>query len=375
MNYATSISPTDLRDYAKVRGWTPVPEAIVDRLYVLKSPKGQYRQLIVPMDVDSPDFDDALRVAIGELSQVEGRAFSLVEASLMESSSDTWSFGVTTMRPSEDGLPLSYAALAMKGIENAFRAAACSEVQRQPFHPRMKRVEAQRLVEAAQMRHTVNGSFVLKIGCPIDAISTEDSDGSASKLPFVRRAMLGMSDAVHQLITALETDTLDKLVEEARQDGRSPLSANLCEALAAFKYEELKANLDLSVAWSCRLESPAPVHLKKARIQWDYFPRIEEVGTALRPAQEAREQTFVGTVDELKGDPSPGPEREGEVILGLLIDTEIVKAKVNLSAAHHRIAFEAYGQGHALVQVTGRLNPGNQPRKLVNVTAFSIVPK
>jgi hypothetical protein len=373
MTYANLISPTDLRDYAKVRGWTPVPEAIADRLYVLKSPKGQFRQLIVPMDADRPDFDDALRVAIGELSEVEGRAFSLIEASLLESGSDAWRFGVTTMRHSEDGLPLSYAARAMKGVENAFRAAACSEVQRQAFHPKMNRVEAQKMVEAAQMRHTEQGSFVLKVACPIDAITTGDTDGAESKLPFVRRAMLGMSEAVHQLITALEADTLDKLVEEAKKDGASPLSANLCEGLTAFQYEELKANLDLSVAWSCRLESPAPVHLKKTRIQWDYFPRIEQVRAALRPAQDAKEQTFIGIVDELKGDLGPGEEREGEVILDLLVDGESVKAKVNLSAEHHRIAFDAYGKGKAYVQVTGKLNPGNQPRKLTDVKGFSLV--
>lgn len=94
------------------------------------------------MDTDRPDFDDALRVAITRLAEVEGRGFGMVEASLMEVGSDTWRFGVTTMRHAEDGLPLSYAARAVKGVENAFRAAACSEVQRQAFHPKMNRAEA-----------------------------------------------------------------------------------------------------------------------------------------------------------------------------------------------------------------------------------------
>lgn len=373
MNYASLISPTDLRDYAKVRGWVPVPEAIADRLYVLKSPKAQFRQLIVPMDADRPDFDDALRIAIGELSETEGRPFGLVEASLLESGADTWRFGVTTMRHVEEGLPLSYAARAIKGVENAFRAAACSEVQRQAFHPKLNRVEAQKMVEAAQMRHTEQGSFVLKVACPIDTISPSDADSTGPKLPFVRRAMLGMSEAIHRLISALEADTLDALVEEARYDGLSPLSANLCEGLAAFQCEELKANLDLSVAWSCRLESPAPLHMKKARIQWDYFPRIEQVRKALRPAQDAKEQTFIGIVDELKGEIGPGDEREGEVILDLFVDGESVKAKVNLCAAHHRIAFDAYGMGKAYVQVMGKLNSGNQPRKLTDVKKFCLV--
>lgn len=375
MTYADLISPTDLRDYAKVRGWTSVPEAVQDRLFVLKSPKDQFRQVIVPMDTDRPDFDDALRIAITRLAEVEGRGFGMVEASLMEAGSDTWRFGVTTMRHAEDGLPLSYAARAVKGVENAFRAAACSEVQRQAFHPKMNRVEAQKMIEAAQMRHTESGSFVLKVACPIDAIPSEDGGENASKLPFVRRAMLGMSDAIHRLISSLEADTLEKLVEDAKQEGASPLSANLCEGLLAFQYEDLKANLDLSVAWSSRLESPALTHMKKARIQWDYFPRIEQVRSALRPAQAAKQQPFVGTVDELKGDFRPGEPMQGEVVLDLLVDGESIKAKVNLRAEHHQLAHQAYAPPKPYVQVTGLLQPGNQPRKLTNVTEFVILGK
>lgn len=375
MTYADLISPTDLRDYAKVRGWKPVPEAIQDRLFVLNSPKDQYRQVIVPMDTDSPDFDDALRVAIARLAEAEGRGFGMIEASLIEAGSDTWRFGVSTMRHAEDGLPLSYAARAVKGVENAFRAAACSEVHRQAFHPKMNRAEAQKMVQAAQMRHTEQGSFVLKVACPIDAIPSEDVDEEASKLPFVRRAMLGMSDAIHRLINALEADTLDKLVEEAKQDGASPLSANLCEGLLAFQYEDLKANLDLSVAWSARLEQPTIGHLKKARIQWDYFPRIEQVRTALRPVQAAKEQEFVGTVTNLGGDFEPGEQMQGEVILNLLVDGESLEAKVNLSAEHHKLAYQAYAPPKPYVQVTGKLHPGNEPRKLTNISNFVILSK
>jgi len=84
MNYATLISPTDLRDYAKVRGWAAVPEAIRDRLFVLSNPAVKFRQIIVPMDADRPDYDDAVRIAIEKLSEVENRPFRAVEASLME---------------------------------------------------------------------------------------------------------------------------------------------------------------------------------------------------------------------------------------------------------------------------------------------------
>ena len=373
MNYATLISPTDFRDYAKVHGWSPVPDAIRDRLYVLNNPSLKYRQIILPMDADRPDYDDAVRVAIGHLAEAEQRPFRLVEASLMEAGADTLRFGVSPMRPLEGGLPLSYAVRGVKGVENVLRAAACSEVQRQAFHPKMKRIEAQKLVEAAQMRHTEPGSFVLKVACPIDAIPSDNGD--LLRPPFVRRALLGMGDAIHGLINALESDALEQFVEQAKTDGASPLSSNLCEGLVAFQDEELRANLDISVAWSARLDPPPVQYREKMRLQWDYFPRIEQVRKALRPEEKPMQQPFVGMVDELKGELGPGEQREGEVILDLLVDGESIKAKANLSVEHHRLAHQAYGQGKTYVKITGLLHPGNQPRKLTDVREFELLEK
>jgi hypothetical protein len=370
MRYATSISPTDFRDYAKERGWTPVAEAIHDRLFVLNHPGRKYRQIIVPMDTARPDYDDAVRVAIETLAEAEEKPFQFVEASLVDAGADTLRFGVSAMRHMEDGLPLSYAVRAVKGVENALRAAACSEVHRQPFHPKMKRSEAQKLVETAQMRHTESGSFVLKVACPLDAIPSDDGP-LFPRPPFVRRAVLGMSEAIRDLVGAIEADTLETFVERARTDGVSPLSSNLCESLLAFQDEDFRANLDFSVAWSARLRAPDGGNGARVRVQWDYFPRIAQVGAALRPAQSPRHQAFYGIVDELKGDLDPNEKREGEVILDLLVDGESIKAKANLNVDHHRLAHQAYGEGKSYIRVVGLLHPGNQPRRLTDIQEFS----
>ena len=151
------------------------------------------------------------------------------------------------------------------------------------------------------------------------------------------------------------------------------MSANLCEGLLAYQDDDLRANLDFSITWSSRLEAPAARHLEKARIQWDYFPRIEQVRAALRPEATPKEQAFIGIVDELKGDLGPDEQREGEVILALFVEEEIIKAKVNLGVEHHRLAHQAYGQGKTYVRIAGLLHPGNQPRKLTDVKEFAIL--
>jgi hypothetical protein len=378
MNYAVTISPTDFRDYAKVLGWVSVQEAIADRLFVLNHAAHKFRQIVIPMDADRPDYNDAVRVAIEKMAETEEKPYQFVENNLLEVGSDTIRFGVSTMRNLENGLPFHYAVQAVNGVENALRAAACSEVQKQPFHPKMKRSEAQKLVESAQMRHTETGSFVLKVACPLDAIQVEKSQQDvlnfeATSIPFVRRAIVGMNLAIIELVDALESDKLAELVEKTKKEGASPLSANLCESLMSFQDDTSKANLDFSVAWSARIELPAPRLREKVKIQWDYFSRIEQVATSLRPIQPPKEQPFIGLVDELKGDLGVGETREGEVVLSLLVDGESIKAKANLTAEQHKIAYQAYGKGKTYIKIAGLLNPGNQPRKLTDIKEFSLV--
>jgi hypothetical protein len=130
---------------------------------------------------------------------------------------------------------------------------------------------------------------------------------------------------------------------------------------------------DFSITWSARIEAPPAQNRTKARIQWDYFPRIEQVRKELRPEQAPREQAFIGTVDELKGDFGPDEPMKGEVVLDLLVDGESVKAKANLGAEHHKLAHRAYASPKPYVKITGLLNPGNQPKKLTQVKDFVII--
>jgi len=371
MNYAESITPADIRDYAKFFGWTPVAEAMRDRLYVLNHPAHRLHQVVVPMDIARPDYDDAVRVAIQQLSLAQHRPFEQVQAALLETGFDTLRLAVHALRQYEDSLPLNFASRAIKGVENALRASACSTILPQAFHPRMNRVEAQKLVDTAQLRHTESGSFVLKVACPLDAISG-DEDPEPGPIPFVRRTIDGMFTAVDSLVTALETDTVEQLVDQAQSPEASPLSANLCDALMAFADDKFRTNLDFSVSWSPRLPVVSP-RRRSLGLRWDYFPRIEQIRTALRPAQRPEEDTFIAMVDELRGDLGRDEQREGEVILQLFLEGEPVRARAQLNVQQHALAHRAYGQGKTYLRVTALLHPGNQPRRLTNITAFDIV--
>jgi len=84
------IQPNDVVDYAKDRGWTLVEDGVPQQLFVLNNPTcSYYRQIVLPRDATSPDYMDALRIAIAKLANGEDRPESEVEVSLR---------GVSSMR-------------------------------------------------------------------------------------------------------------------------------------------------------------------------------------------------------------------------------------------------------------------------------------
>jgi hypothetical protein len=114
--------------------------------------------------------------------------------------------------------------------------------------------------------------------------------------------------------------------------------------------------------------------LRPLRIQHDYFPRIEEVRRALRPAEGPKTDTFVGTVERLDGEMGPEGKRLGEVLLALLLpDGESVRARVHLNAEQYAKADRAHMTDGAYVRLAGTLLPGRPVRSIRNLQDFDLL--
>jgi hypothetical protein len=75
------------------------------------------------------------------------------------------------------------------------------------------RLRANRL--SARFNQTERGSFVFSVSCPINALNVQAPlplHGEA--LPFVRLTTWTINCALQALVDAVETDTMDRLVEE-----------------------------------------------------------------------------------------------------------------------------------------------------------------
>ncbi|MBW0001262.1 MAG: hypothetical protein JO015_19380 [Verrucomicrobia bacterium] len=310
MTNAFLVAPTDLRDYAKSRGWVLVPDGLRDRLFVLSHPKFDRRQLVFPIDTTAPDYTEAVMLAAEKLALLEGRPLPDVLSALQEVNDDTLRFRIDTSCDVGGALPLAFVGSVVSGAQQLLLAASCTVLKPQSHHPRLSRSEAQQLIEASQFRHTEPGSFVVKVSCPVRALDVQAAlfPGEVDA-PFVRRTMLTVKRALHELVTAIEADTLSQLIENVQKMATPVISSNLCEALTRFEDDALKNSLEVDISWAISTPLPAgEVMPARIRIQWDYFSRIEEVRRALRSPEQHQEDTFIGTVERLDGAMQPdGP--------------------------------------------------------------------
>ena len=377
MNISELITPTSLRDYAKIKGWLLVKEAAKDRLYVMTNPQFERRQLVFPMDTTAPDYVEAVSLIIEKLASFERRTLQDLIKSMLEIGDDAISFRVTSARLGDGSIPLSFAGAMVTGAQQLLLASACTVLKPKAHHPRLSRAEAQQFLETTRFRHTQPGSFVLNVSCPVQAMEVQPSvlPGDLD-YPFVRQATLTLRNSLSQLITAIESDSLDELVNDTKNSESPLISSNFCEALSRFEDDSLKNAVDIGVTWAASIPLPENESgVPFIRIQHDYFSKIEEVRRELRSSEKHTEDTFIGTVERLDGDMDGDGRRSGEVILSLLLpEGEQVKARTNLNAEDYEKANRAHMKEGAYVMVTGRLQPGRQPRQLTNPQTFDSVP-
>jgi hypothetical protein len=315
------------------------------------------------MDSTAPDYAESVMSVAEKLASLESVPLERLMARLLEVRDDTLRLRITTPLDIQS-LPLSFAADAVAATQKLVLAGASSVLRPQVHHPRLSRNEAKELLDAARFQHTEQGSFVLKVSCSYDGLDIPAVDN----VPFVRSTMLTILRASRQLVDAIEIDNLGEFVESARNDAAPAISSNLCEALTLLHDNELHNALEVSVEWSAL--SPLPEQVAPVMIQTDYFPRIEEVQRALRDTTVGIEDTFIGTVEQLNGDMGSDGRRSGQVILNLLLEDEVVRAQVNLTADQYVLADRIHMTEGAYAIVAGRLRPGRQPRSLTNVTRF-----
>lgn len=372
MSAFMSVAPTDLRDFLKSQGWTLVDQGLAHRLYVLQHGSFARRQLVFPMDSSAPDYVESVSSVISKVAELSSVATENLLSRVQAVREDVLRLRIF-FNGNDSSLPLSFASAVVNSTEKLLKAGACTVLRPRAHHPRLTLSEAAQFVDKARFGQTENGSFVLRVACPVQAMEVQGTlELGDDNAPFVRQVTLTVQRALTQLTNAIEADTLDGLVSEIKASDSPLVSSNLCEALSGMHDDQVDNSLDVGFDWSLLHRLPTDISLGRIRIQRDYFARIEEVRRELRACELEQTETFIGTVERLEGEMGADGRRSGVVVLALLLadEGETVRARIVLHADDYAIADQAHMTNGAYVRVTGRLRPGRQPRQLTDISLF-----
>ena len=373
ISLAKVVAPTIVRDYARTNGWEPV-EGSKRRIWLFRHKTERLLQLQIPMDRDDDTAEAVLELA-ERLAAVEKRPLESVVDDLASAGSDVLRLRVITEEARGGTIPLEEAEGLLVGARQSLSSAACSVSNPVTHHPRIDRVEARQLLQNARMGQTEVGSFVLKVLCPLNAVS--DPPMLAETQPFVRSVTTLLMRSTGQLISAIEQGNLDSVLEaQEASTARPEISSNLCKGLMAMRGDRESGEIEMSIRWAPYHQLPTPSESRVIRIPMEYYPEIERAHQVLRPQKdEAKDFIMIGTVETLNGDVGEDGKRSGEVTLALLLpdEDEIVRARTMLTSADYEKAVTAHEQGAGYVQLTGRIRRGVRISRIDNPRDFRLL--
>jgi len=361
---AAAIGYQDLRDYLLARRWTSLPSRRPE-VAIFRSPGAGDVEILLPLDTALADYADAITLAAKRLAEHDRRDLEAVLRDLAQPRRDVVRYALSGDATSRGSIGLLAGSALVSGAVKSLLSSACSVQRPRRVHPRMTLADAEAFVRECRLGQTELGSYVLTIDAPLDG----PGDVAHGEIPFGRRTTTYLLEATGYLASSIRRGEPSRVLEDAPE---SPLvSANLCEALVEMMPPDESADLRLVTTWSPLI--PAPVRVShEVRLERAMFESIERIAQQLRPAQGREAAYFVGTVIELSGSPNPQGHLEGDVVLQVQVDDQLLKVRVNLDPDAYRRAGEAHFQ-QRFVGVRGLLHRGRRAHHLAEARDFIVL--
>jgi hypothetical protein len=375
------VTPLEIKDFAISHGWALVKDALKDGLYVLNSPGEDGTQIVLPKNDTDSKFDELAFNSIKWLSMFLEKPKNKVIEEIREVNDDVIGLRYHSESKKVNSISFEEALDAIESTRQLILSAASSVISPKLYHPKLIRTEPLELIKKTRFRHTEEGSFILKVSCPIELETNPNGylfdDGPNYVSPLSRKSFEIINNSAIKIINSIEGDSLEKLFEEEARSEKPQISYNLCDAITNIFDEERELPFELMFNWSRANLTKIPTPQVPNRIQFpfEYKQRIDYLKNFFKPQPKEITDTFIGTVEELQGDEGDNNKRSGYVILSLLIETEIVKARADLNPEDYDLAIKAHKEVGTYVMIEGKLRPGKRIKPLENIKSFKIVEK
>jgi hypothetical protein len=358
----SGIYPKDIIAYVTQHGWKLENKLIDSSLNLYNNSNYENRQLQIPTKTEFDDYPELLTRLAEKLSIIEKRPFEQIVNDWRSANSDIIRLRLKT----KDDYKISFskALQTMESTKKAIIASACSLLSPQKHHAKLRRSEANELMDACKMEQTEKGSFIIKVSCPIYAVDDVSIAGSSKENPFVRRVMSGFIKSLKDIKELASNDSDENDIPES-------LSSNFCSAIRNIILED---EVEFSAFWALNLEQTDKSILKPITLKPDLIPQIERLEARLRPVPLSKNQVIFGTVENLDGQMGEDNKRFGDVTVKFIHEDEILYARVSLDSNQYELADKAHMSGKTIT-LTGLLKRGIRSNRIENVERFDLAEK
>jgi hypothetical protein len=363
------VKALEIRDYALSRGWKLIQEALKDGLFVLNSPIDDDTQLIFPKDDNTTEYHELAMISIKRLSQIHNLPVNKLVEEIREVNDDVISLRYFSDSKTVNFISFQEALDSIDATKKMLLSAASTVVNPVTFHPKLNRAEAQDLIKKARFRHTEEGSFILKVSIPFEM------DCLFNETPFSRKAIEVISESSSLILNAIESNKIEELYKEQVNKENSLISYNFCDAICNLFDEERELPFQLIFNWSkaSLLKFPSPNVPSKVTFPFSHKNKVELIREYFAPKRKDLQDKFIATVETLEGDVGEDGKRSGLVMLSILYENEIIKAKANLNSNDYELAIEAHKKAGSYVEINGLLKRNKNYYTIEEIKSFRLI--
>ena len=313
------------------------------------------RSLLVPLEVEAPDFPELMRDAVDALRRLpsDSAAFTLISR-LTTSPTDQFAFAKETAAPKGwiqwgdgESLVASARGLLIAGAKTAREHRAYFGNRYGQF--------ANRFLDEVMMGQTEVGSYVVRAYVPVDrAIPIRGGKDAEEGVHFIGQDAVA-SREVSQTIASTLTSTIEAIDHFKQSNSMSafkaPELALSYESVIAIK--SIAANSEyanITVSWEPDL-ADLNEYEQEFTFTSAHVPVLERAANELVQPEPRKNAAATGTVHLLSRSEAGGP---GVIGITTLSGNPANKLRVHLSEEDYHRAINAHDQGH-IVHVEGDL--------------------
>ncbi|PIP54812.1 MAG: hypothetical protein COX07_03265 [Bacteroidetes bacterium CG23_combo_of_CG06-09_8_20_14_all_32_9] len=367
-----NINPLQIQKYLKSTGWNFIQSKRPQIGIYFLNKGAEWFEVTLPLKKEYADFEQAIKIIIERIAEVEKKEFKDVLNRLVLPVSDIVKFRVVNSETEYGTISFDDGFNLLQNAKKTLYTTACDYIKPELYHQRLSFKKANDFINNCRLGQTEHGSFIGSVICPfikendsdiVEQLSLFDTEENFQE-SLTRKVTEKLMISLTQLKSLIETDQLQQL-----EDQEVPvMSGNFIESLISLSLPSKESTIEVITDWAPTVpivNSYIPIKFSK-----DHIIPAERWVKKIRE-KAGRKGVFVGRISQVKTNPDITKRKVAEFMLNFL-DEQNKKntAKVVIPSDDLSLAIEAIQDGK-YVKVSGVLE-GKKKKEIKNPEIDSV---